>query len=255
MNNIDQETKWLLKEKYEGEKSEAFFKDCKHLIEGEPLAYIIGHIPFLQCKIWLDSRPLIPRTETEFWTEEAIKVIKQSATLSLGLEPESPKILDLCSGSGCIGIAVAKAIPEAFVDFSEIDKAHIPTIIKNLKENGIPEDKTSVHNTNLFTNLTNKYDYILSNPPYIDESINQVSESVAKYEPFLALYGGKKGLEVIEQIINAAPHYLSPTGQLWLEHEPEQTQAIENLAIKNNFSVSANKDQFDVKRYSILMLQ
>lgn len=255
MNNISQETGWLLKEKYKGKKSEAFFNDCKRLIEGEPLAYIIGHIPFLHCKIWLDSKPLIPRVETEFWTNEAIKVIKQSTAPSLGLGTETPKILDLCSGSGCIGVAVAKAIPEAYVDFSEIDKSHIPTITKNLKENSIPENNTSIYNTNLLTNLPKKYNYILSNPPYVDASLNRISESVVKHEPLLALYGGKHGLEIIERIINTAPQNLSPTGQLWIEHEPEQTQAIKNLAIKNNFSVYTNQDQFNVDRYSILMLQ
>ncbi len=60
---------WLLQEKYGGEKSEAFFADCKRLALGEPLGYLIGHTPFLDCTIYLDSKPLIPRAETEFWTE------------------------------------------------------------------------------------------------------------------------------------------------------------------------------------------
>lgn len=255
MNNISQETEWLLKEKYNGKKSTAFYKDCKRLIEGEPLAYIIGHIPFLGCKIWLNSKPLIPRTETEFWTEEAIKVIENGIALSLGLEESSPRILDLCSGSGCIGVAVAKAVPKAHVDFSEIDKNHITTIVKNLKENDISKNRTSVHNTSLFKNLLTTYDYILSNPPYVNESSNQIDPSVINHEPYLALFGGEEGLEIIEQIIRTSPQHLSRGGQLWLEHEPEQSQAIEELGIKNNFNVSTSRDQFDQNRYSVLVLQ
>ena len=69
------EEKWLLQEKYHGEKTEAFFADCKRLALGEPLGYLIGHVPFLDCTIWLDNHPLIPRPETEHWVEQVIEVI------------------------------------------------------------------------------------------------------------------------------------------------------------------------------------
>jgi len=249
-----QEMKWLLEEKYGGEKSKAFFADCKRLVLGEPLAYLIGHTPFLNCKIWLDSHPLIPRPETEFWVEEAIKTIRDGATMSLGLTETTPRILDLCAGSGCIGVAVAKAIPVARVDFSEIDSSHLPTIKKNLEENRISTDRTQVSHTNLFENLTGKYDFILSNPPYIDASLNRTEESVIKNEPYLALFGGEKGLEIIDQIIEDAPTYLKPGGQLWIEHEPEQSETISKLGKKGGFSVTTHKDQYETERYSILVL-
>ena len=73
---MSQDIEWLLKEKYAGEKSDAFFADCKRLALGEPLGYLIGHTPFLDCVIHLDSKPLIPRPETEFWTERVISDIK-----------------------------------------------------------------------------------------------------------------------------------------------------------------------------------
>lgn len=251
-----QDVDWLLKEKYGGEKSAAFFADCKRLALGEPLAYIIGYVPFLNTKIYLDSRPLVPRPETEYWVEEAINTIRGGATLPLGL-PEEKKlhILDLCAGSGCVGVVVAKALPTALVDFGELDSKHLPTIKKNLTENGINLNQTNVVHTNLFSHLPGKYDFILTNPPYIDASLNRVEPSVQQYEPYVALFGGEKGLEIIEMLIKDAPAHLSPGGQLWIEHEPEQSADIQTIGTKHGFSVTTHKDQFSVERYSVLVLQ
>ena len=245
---MPKEEAWLLEEKYHGEQSDAFFADCKRLALGEPLGYLIGYVPFLDCKIWLDSHPLIPRPETEFWVEKAISEIKNAG-------PSSPHLLDLCSGSGCIGVSVAKAIPTSIIDFSEIDLSHIPTIKKNLSENEIASERTTIHHTNLFEGIETTYDFILSNPPYIDLTLGQTDESVLKYEPYIALSGGLEGLEIIEDIIKRAPLFLNPHGQLWLEHEPAQTKAINILASENNFSITTHNDQYGVNRYSVLVLQ
>lgn len=251
----NREMKWLLEEKYAGIKSEAFYADCKKLALGEPLAYLIGFTDFLHCKIWLDKKPLIPRPETEYWVEEAIKTIRNGATLSLGLEKKSARILDLCSGSGCIGVSVAKAISDAQVDFGEIDAQLIPTINKNIKENDIDIKRCVVTQTNLFSKIQHSYDYILSNPPYIDESLDRTESSVKTHEPYVALFGGNKGMEIITQLVTDATAHLAPGGQLWIEHEPEQSEAIREVAMANGFSASAHLDQFRIERYSILVLQ
>lgn len=250
-----QEITWLLEEKYKGIKSEAFYNDCKRLALGEPLAYIIGHTPFLDCQILLDNRPLIPRPETEFWAHEAIATIRNQFTLSLGLEIQSPKILDLCAGSGCIGVSILKAIENARVDFSEIDERLITTISKNIMLNLSNTDRAQVFHSNLFSATQETYDFILSNPPYIDESLNRTEQSVKDFEPYVALFGGHHGFEVIEQIIKKAPQHLTPGGQLWLEHEPEQANTIIRLGSEHGFSVSTHKDQYHIDRYSILVLQ
>jgi release factor glutamine methyltransferase len=248
----NKEIQWLLTEKYQGVKSEAFYTDCKRLILGEPLAYLIGFIPFLDCTIWLDSRPLIPRAETEFWVERTIETLKNGTTLSLGLDEKSIRVLDLCAGSGCIGIALAKALPTAHISFSEIDASHIPTIEKNLTENGIPPERYAIFQTSLYQNIPDMFDVILCNPPYIDKSLNRTDESVAANEPHLALYGGKEGMEIIKQLIAETSIHLKPGGHLWIEHEPEQVVKIAIAAERNGFTSETFKDQYEVDRVSVL---
>ncbi len=245
---MSQDSEWLLKEKYNGEKSKAFFTDIKQLAMGQPLSYLIGHVPFLNTTIHLDSHPLIPRPETEFWTDKAIDEIKHSG-------PPAPRVLDLCAGSGCIGTAVAKSIPTAIIDFSEIDDAHIKTIEKNLKENKVARKRVCAVHSSLFTKLPYRYDFILSNPPYIDETKNTVDDSVKGFEPHIALFGGKGGMEIIIQIIEQAKHHLVSGGQLWLEHEPEQAEFIKALGDRHLYTVSTHRDQYGTERYSILVVQ
>ena len=161
--------------------------------------------------------------------------------------------MDLCAGSGCIGVSVAKKIPSAQVDFSEIEIDHIETIKKNLTENDIPENHYNVVHTSLFDKLPTKYNFILSNPPYIDETLNRVDHSVIDFEPHLALFGGQDGMEVITNIIEKAINHLHPQGQLWMEHEPEQTEIITELAEKNLYTITTHRDQYGTERYSKLV--
>ncbi len=266
MNN---EISWLLKEKYRGVESEAFEIDCAKLKDGVPLSYLIGHAPFLDCTIHLDSYPLIPRPETEYWVEQAITAIKSPSSrrdleLGSGVRGETsnlaqePTVLDLCAGSGVIGVAVAKAVPEARVTFVELDPAHIPTIEKNLTTNTIINDseKYKVLGGDLFSALpdSERFHFILTNPPYIDASANTVDANVTEYEPHLALFGGEAGMELISKIISHAPQYLLASGQLWIEHEPAQVDAINSLAHTYGFSIITHPDQYGVPRFSVLTM-
>lgn len=246
---MDSEALWLLKEKYGGVESEAFRADLERLRAGEPLAYLIGHVPFLNCQIYLDSKPLIPRPETEYWVEKAIESIR--------LDSKNARVLDLCAGSGCVGMAVAKAVPEAHVTFAEIDPLHLPTIQKNLSHN-LPQysrevELYSVIQSDLFEKVEGQFDFILSNPPYIDPALDRAEISVKAHEPHLALYGGEAGLEIILTIINDSKKFLAPGGQLWIEHEPEQVEAIKKNAEAVGFSATPHNDQYGLPRYSILV--
>lgn len=249
---MTQDEQWLLKEKYEGVECFAFHADCERLAAGEPLAYVIGHVPFLNTNICLDSHPLIPRPETEYWVEKAINAIRKSGA------PEAPHILDLCAGSGCIGVAIAKALPASHVTFGEIEAAHLTTITKNLAHNltnySIRMDYFPVIQSNLFSNIPGKFDYILSNPPYIDPALDRTQSSVKNHEPHEALYGGTGGLALIERIIADTSTHLTKDGQLWLEHEPEQSEAIATLARQTGFTITTHTDQYKIARYSILTM-
>lgn len=212
----------------------------------EPLAYQVGWVPFINTKIYLDSRPLIPRTETEHWVNEVIQEMRRASG-----SPQPTKVLDLCAGSGCIGVALLQELPESTVDFVEIDESHHKTIQKNIEENEIDPSRTRILGGDLFENVTHKYDIILSNPPYINrELVERVEKSVRAYEPERALYGGKGGTEVIERIITNAPTYLNPGGVLYIEHEPEQVETISRYPTY----VCTIEDQYGVPRLSKLVL-
>lgn len=247
---FEKETGWLLQEKYQGRECEAFSADLKRLKTGEPLAYVIGHILFLNMNIDLSSKPLIPRTETEFWVEKAIEAIKSKSSLS------PIRILDLCAGSGCIGVSIANTISESIVDFVEIDSNHLSTIKTNCRNNNVDLNRVNILQSNLFESLSEqeKYDYIITNPPYIDPDLNRTENSVQSFEPKIALYGGQGGMDIIASIINKASNYLKPQGEIWIEHEPEQTKAIWFLA-KSQYKAKTQIDQYGAERFTQLMLQ
>lgn len=243
---LSQEANWLLKEKYSDQESPEFLTDLKRLQDGEPLAYLIGHIPFLNTEVCLDTRPLIPRPETEFWVEKAIAEIKSAAEAV-----ERPiKVLDLCAGSGCIGVAVLKAVPNTEVDFVELETKHHLTITKNLQHNNIKTDRTNILGGDLFTEVNGTYDFILTNPPYIDPALDRTSISVKEFEPAVALYGGEAGIAIIKKILESVSDYLEPTGVLYLEHEPEQSQIIRTICLQHGMGATVFMDQFNVERYT-----
>ncbi len=251
MTNMNsQEAAWLLAEKYHGQKSEAFLTDLAKLEAGVPLAYLIGHTPFLDTTIYLDSRPLIPRTETEFWTNQVINELKELQTNT------EPNILDLCAGSGAIGVAIAKSLPLSTVHFIELESSHLPTIARNCVENGIVRERVTILSGDLFktTAILPHFDVIVTNPPYIDPALDRTEDGVKAHEPEIALYGGIAGMEIINKIIKEAPEHLAPEGLLYIEHEPEQSAEIQKLGSKH-FIVTTLKDQYGQERFSKLVLQ
>jgi len=204
-------------------------------------------VDFLNCKIEISRKVFIPRVETEFWVKKAIKEIKKEGRKSL-------EILDIFSGSGCIGIAVLKNCFKILkkVDFVDIDKNAIAQIEINLKRNKIPEEKFRIIKSNLFVNLkSEKYDTIFANPPYVAENrIAEVQEEVLKKEPQVSFLAGKDGLLYIEKFLKEAKDYLKKAGVIYLEFDPKQKKFIESILKKNGYSsLEFQKDQFKKYRW------
>lgn len=235
---------WLLQDKYDGQKTEEYFKDIGRLESGEPIDYVIGWKPFLSCHIDLSYRPLIPRPETEYWTERVIEHIQR--------HPE-PAVLDLCAGSGCIGTAVLSHVPHARVDFGEVDTHLLKQIQYNLSINDIPQQRYSLLSSDLFADITDTYDFILANPPYIDTDSDTVAHSVREWEPHGALFARQNGLALIERLLTHANTYMNENALLCIECDENQVSYITKLAYRNNFTrVDVWKDQYGKNRVIVV---
>jgi release factor glutamine methyltransferase len=242
-NRTDSEA--LVREKYAGDESaKGVTEDIARLRSGEPLAYVIGNIPFLGLTISLDSHPLIPRPETEWWTEELTKHIG-NRTVSL---------LDLCAGSGAIGLAVLKHCPNARVSFGELAPEHAQTIQKNIELNGLDASRADIRIGNLFTPFAHeRYDFIATNPPYIPET-RTLDTSVTAHEPREALFAGTDGLDIIRSIAQEAPAHLTETGELWMECDISNIATAQELALQTFPEVNIRTDQYGRERVIVAHL-
>jgi len=236
---MEKEINWLLKEKYSGKPTEEFLKDIKRLKRGEPLDYVIGFTNFLGCKIDLSKKPLIPRQETEFWVNNILKDIRKG------------KVLDIFSGSGCIGIAILHHVKNAKVVFAEKDKNCLKQIKINLKLNNV---RGSVIQSDIFSNVKGKFDYIFANPPYIATARkNKVQKSVLNFEPKSALFGGKNGLFYIRKFLKNARKHLNREGEIFMEFDSQQKKEIEKLIKKYKYSnCEFYKDQYNRWRWVVI---
>lgn len=216
-------------------------RQIKRLENGEPIAYILGFVPFLDTTIYVNKHTLIPRPETEQLVDMIIKTQKQNIN-------DNTKILDLCSGSGCIAVSISKAfnIKTYAVD---IDDNTIKIIRKNAKQNNV---LVKTIKSNMFENISQKFNIIVSNPPYIkQDEIKSLNKSVKDFEPHLALDGGKDGLLFYNEIAQKASNYLNKNGLLFLEIGEKQGKQIEKLLKKDFCNIQILKDYFNLPRFIV----
>jgi release factor glutamine methyltransferase len=242
---MQKEIQWLLKEKYGGELTAAAKKDIDRLRSGEPLAYVIGFIDFLGCRIDLSKKPLIPRPETEYWAGSEIEKIKPI------VKSNDVAVLDIFSGSGCIGISIMRQIPRARMVFADASVAAVDQIKINVKINALTAGRCEIIQSDMFENITGTFDYMFANPPYIPTARKgRVQKSVLAYEPQDALFGGPDGLFYIEQFLSRARDFLNPGGTIYMEFDNIQKKQIDSLLKKYGYaSWQFHKDQYGTWRW------
>lgn len=228
----------IFKEKYEGKLEAGFPSDCKRIDNGEPIDYVIGFTPFLNTKIDLSARPFLPRVETEFWVEKALRQIDIK---------EKIKCLDIFSGSGCIGIALLKSLPNATVTFGEQNPNYIKQISININVNGVENKRALILETDLFSNIKDTYDYIFANPPYISRKRKGVVQpSVLRWEPKSALFAPDNGLFYIKKLLTHAKKFLTPGGTLLIEFDSTQKRLLEKFVSHLDYRhIEFERDQYN----------
>lgn len=203
----------------------------------KPLGYILGYVWFIGSKFYVNDNVLIPRVETEYWTEKMIDILDEFPQL---------KILDCCCGSGVIGLMVKKQLSRMNVTLSDIsDYAIEDTILnaKNLKLN------VNIVKSDLFANLkAMKFDVIVCNPPYINKN-HEIDSSVKDFEPHLALFAEKNGLSFYERILDQIKYFLNDKYMLFFEIGYNQADdVIALIKQKLNANIDVWKDQYNQDR-------
>lgn len=201
-------------------KENEYKEYIEEIIKGKPVQYITNNQEFMRLNFYVDENVLIPQPDTEILVEEVIKSIDIK---------ENIEILDMCTGSGCIGISLAKNIENTKVTLVDISKEAIEIAKKNAIQNGV-ENKVTFIQSDMFENVKGKFDIIVSNPPYIKTDIIQTLDKQVQNEPHIALDGGEDGLDFYKILINEAHKYLKKDGKIFLEIGYDQKQEVESLA-------------------------
>ena len=224
-----------------------YFKLIKKLIEGVPLQHITHQQEFMKLMFYVDENVLIPRPDTEVLVEEVIKLAKSI---------NAKKILDLCTGSGAIAVSLAKYIEGSQITATDISRKALSIAKLNATNNNV-EDKITFVSSDLFQNISEeKYDIIVSNPPYIKRKVIKTLDEEVKREPIIALDGGNDGLDFYKKIIGNAYQYLKYKGYLCLEIGYDQKDEVIDLINKEEKYIDtySKKDLFDNDRIVITKL-
>lgn len=202
-------------------------------IKGKPLSYVLGNTDFYGYEIKVDERVLIPRPETEELVSEVLKVVKNT-----------DKVLDLCTGSGAIALVINKK-SGASVTATDISEAALEVAKENFKQFDAAVETRLI---DLYGDLSEKFDIIVSNPPYIKtEEIDTLDKEVKDYEPRIALDGGEDGLDFYRRICEGAKQRLNEHGKLFLEAGYGEAEEIKKM-LENDFNVEIIKDISGIDR-------
>jgi len=206
-----------------------------------PVAYIIGYVDFLNVKIKVNRNVLIPRPETE----EMVRYVLKNIDL------KNKRILDLCTGTGCIAVSLKKQIKKVEVDASDISEKALKVAKENAKENNVD---VKFIKSDYLNQIEDKYDLIISNPPYIPYS----SKTETLYEPKLALFANENGLEAYIKIFKDIKNKLKDNGQAIFEMQFDQGKRLVNLSkelIDQNVKTELIKDLEGKERFLLIKIR
>jgi release factor-specific protein-(glutamine-N5) methyltransferase len=195
-------------------------------LTGRPLWYIIGDTEFYGCKIKVDERVLIPRCETELLAESAVNSVEAG-----------DKVLDMCTGSGCIAISIAKHCKAKNIAVTAVDVSDAALMLatENAKANGV---HVNFIQSDLFSRVRGRFNLIVCNPPYIaSREIPSLQKEVKEFEPKIALDGGNDGLDFYRRLSKEVRSYLTKGGMLLLECGEGQTEEILKLFEKRDYAI------------------
>ena len=239
MSILDVSKEYLLihdNDEFPKEKQKELEDKLERLKNNEPIQYITNHQEFFGYDFYIDENVLIPQPDTELLVEECIEISTKLEKMC----KTNIKILDLCTGSGAIAISLAKSIKNANIIASDISEKALEVANKNSISNNV---KIEFIHSDLYQNIKEKFNIVISNPPYIKtEVIKTLSEEVRK-EPHLALDGGEDGLEFYKKIIKESKEKLEENGYLLLEIGFDQKQEVIDILKQNNYkNIYSKKD-------------
>ena len=218
-----------------------YFDAILKMRKGIPLEHITHQKEFMKLNFFVDENVLIPRQDTEILVEEVIKIAQKI---------NAKKILDLCTGSGAIAVSLAKYLPETEITAIDISNEALKIAKKNAINNEV-ENQITFISSDMFTNLNDeKFDIIVSNPPYIKRNVIESLDKEVKKEPYIALDGGEDGLSFYRKIIKESYKYLKYGGYLCLEIGFDQKMdVIELIENEEKFdNTYSKKDLYDNDR-------
>ncbi len=225
----------------------ALASDVRKIQAGMPFAYVLGEWEFYGLPLYINEHVLIPRDDTCAVAELAIK---QSIFLD-----SSPRILDLCTGSGCIGLAVASRCPDARVTLADISKEALAVARRNITRNHLGSRVSCVQVDALSQPpaFLGQFDLIVSNPPYITrQEMGELDHSVKDFEPHLALYGGEDGLDFYRTIAKEYRGALKPGGLLCFEFGMGQGDDVCAILEANGYTILERTRDYNDRERAVL---
>jgi release factor glutamine methyltransferase len=231
-------------------KLDALHRLVKRAGDHEPVAYLVGKTEFYSLEIDVSPACLIPRPETELLVQHAIDFLRT--------HPGPCRLLDLCTGSGCIAVAIAKNVKDTHVIATDISDEALSIAAKNVTRHGLA-DRVELFSGDLFDPIlpyldNGGFDLIVSNPPYVsDKEYEALDKNVKDYEPERALRAGLEGLDTIRRILERIGDFLKPDSTLMMEISYNQGPAVERLVRNTGLfkNITIKKDLQDHDRVVI----